>query len=168
MEISKIQLKHDELSGSTGSSCSLDHVRDCKCLNKDSASWTYCVSCSHFPLFVYKVVQIWPGQTVTCLHTNSPGHIWTTLYYMVRARSTCYSQLLISLRTIHSNINTYTVFQCVILQSLLALIIVIVFYCHFFFVLVQQFHNRNYSIYDVIGQNGVVLFLRYSFSDILV
>jgi hypothetical protein len=26
------------------------------------------------------VVQIWPGQTVTCLHTNSPGHIWTTLY----------------------------------------------------------------------------------------
>ena len=28
----------------------------------------------------YKVVQIWPGQTVTCLHINSPGHIWTTLY----------------------------------------------------------------------------------------
>jgi hypothetical protein len=28
----------------------------------------------------YKVVQIWPGQTVTCLHTISPGHIWTTLY----------------------------------------------------------------------------------------
>jgi hypothetical protein len=23
----------------------------------------------------YKVVQIWPGQTVTCLHTNSPGHM---------------------------------------------------------------------------------------------
>jgi hypothetical protein len=20
------------------------------------------------------------GQTVTCLHTNSPGHIWTILY----------------------------------------------------------------------------------------
>jgi hypothetical protein len=31
----------------------------------------------------YKVVQIWPGQTVTCLHTNSPGHIWTTLYLTV-------------------------------------------------------------------------------------
>jgi hypothetical protein len=30
---------------------------------------------------MYKVVQIWPGQTVTCLHTNSPGHIWTTLYF---------------------------------------------------------------------------------------
>jgi hypothetical protein len=29
---------------------------------------------------LYNVVQIWPGQTVTCLHTNSPGHIWTTLY----------------------------------------------------------------------------------------
>jgi hypothetical protein len=28
----------------------------------------------------YKVVQIWPGQSVTCLHTNRPGHIWTTLY----------------------------------------------------------------------------------------
>jgi hypothetical protein len=28
------------------------------------------------------VVQIWPGQTVTCLHTNSPGHIWTTLYIL--------------------------------------------------------------------------------------
>jgi hypothetical protein len=26
------------------------------------------------------VVQIWPGQTVTSLHTISPGHIWTTLY----------------------------------------------------------------------------------------
>jgi hypothetical protein len=32
-----------------------------------------------YPL--YKVVQIWPGQTVTCLHTASPGHIWTTLYF---------------------------------------------------------------------------------------
>jgi hypothetical protein len=29
----------------------------------------------------YKMVQIWPGQTVTCLHTISPGHIWTTLYF---------------------------------------------------------------------------------------
>jgi hypothetical protein len=28
----------------------------------------------------YKVVQIWPVQTVTCLHTDRPGHIWTTLY----------------------------------------------------------------------------------------
>jgi hypothetical protein len=30
----------------------------------------------------YKVVQTWPGQTVTCLHTISPGHIWTTLYFV--------------------------------------------------------------------------------------
>jgi hypothetical protein len=30
--------------------------------------------------FMYKVVQIWPGQTVTSLQTISPGHIWTTLY----------------------------------------------------------------------------------------
>jgi len=27
----------------------------------------------------YKVVQIWPGPTAACLHTISPGHIWTTL-----------------------------------------------------------------------------------------
>jgi hypothetical protein len=30
----------------------------------------------------YKVVQIWPGQTVTYLHTNRPGYIWTTLYHV--------------------------------------------------------------------------------------
>jgi hypothetical protein len=30
--------------------------------------------------FEVQGVQIWPGQTVTCLHTNHPGHIWTTLY----------------------------------------------------------------------------------------
>ena len=28
----------------------------------------------------YKVVQIWPGQTVACLHKNRLGHIWNTLY----------------------------------------------------------------------------------------
>jgi hypothetical protein len=33
------------------------------------------------PIYIHKVVQIWPGQTVTCLHTNRPGHIWTTLYF---------------------------------------------------------------------------------------
>ena len=32
----------------------------------------------------YKVVQIWPEQTVTCLHTISPGHIWTTLYFITK------------------------------------------------------------------------------------
>jgi hypothetical protein len=36
----------------------------------------------------YKVVQIWPGQIVTCLHTNSPGHIWTTLYFMISVQAT--------------------------------------------------------------------------------
>jgi len=29
---------------------------------------------------MYKVVQIWPGLMSPDLHTNSPGHIWTTLY----------------------------------------------------------------------------------------
>jgi hypothetical protein len=28
------------------------------------------------------VFQIWPGQIVTCLHTNRPGHIWTTFYFL--------------------------------------------------------------------------------------
>jgi hypothetical protein len=40
----------------------------------------------------YKVVQIWPGQTVTCLHTNSPGHIWTTLY---KQQETTYNSRLV-------------------------------------------------------------------------
>jgi hypothetical protein len=32
---------------------------------------------------IYKVVQIWPGQTVACLHIINPGHIWTTLYIYI-------------------------------------------------------------------------------------
>jgi hypothetical protein len=48
------------------------------------SSFTYwAFYCFNFGLC--KVVQIWPGQTVTCLHTNRPGHIWTTLYF----RSVC-------------------------------------------------------------------------------
>jgi hypothetical protein len=35
----------------------------------------------------YKVVQIWPGQTVTCLHKISPGRIWTTLYINTKFKS---------------------------------------------------------------------------------
>ena len=35
----------------------------------------------------YKVVQIWPGQTVTCLHTDRPGYIWTTLYSLPITRN---------------------------------------------------------------------------------
>jgi hypothetical protein len=38
-------------------------------------------SASNCYLCLYKMVQIWPGQTVTSLHTNSRGHIWTTLYF---------------------------------------------------------------------------------------
>jgi hypothetical protein len=48
-------------------------------------------------MFIYKVVQIWPEQTVTCLHTNSSGHIWTTLYVL------CHHQLLGVLATGHKN-----------------------------------------------------------------
>jgi hypothetical protein len=29
---------------------------------------------------IYKVIQIWPGLIAASLHTNSPGHIWITLY----------------------------------------------------------------------------------------
>ena len=32
---------------------------------------------------IYKVVQIWPGLMSPDLHTNSPGHIWTTLYICI-------------------------------------------------------------------------------------
>jgi len=28
------------------------------------------------------MVQIWPGLMSPDLHTNSPGHIWTTLLYI--------------------------------------------------------------------------------------
>jgi hypothetical protein len=35
------------------------------------------------------VVQIWLGHTVTCLHTNSPSRIWTTLYVLRYSRIPC-------------------------------------------------------------------------------
>jgi hypothetical protein len=39
------------------------------------------ISCHHHTgNSMYKVVQIWPGQTVTYLHPNSPSRTWTTLY----------------------------------------------------------------------------------------
>ena len=47
------------------------------------------ILCAMYELPKYKVVQIWPGQTVTCLHTNSPGHIWTTLYYVLPRDLSC-------------------------------------------------------------------------------
>jgi hypothetical protein len=43
----------------------------------------YMYICMRECMCIYKVVQIWPGQTVTCLHTISPGHIWTTLHVCV-------------------------------------------------------------------------------------
>jgi len=39
-----------------------------------------------YVMVIYKVVQIWPGLMSPDLHTNSPGHIWTTLY--ITAKST--------------------------------------------------------------------------------
>ena len=38
-------------------------------------------------LLIYKVVHIWPGLITACLHTISPGHIWTTLYNNVMSKS---------------------------------------------------------------------------------
>ena len=52
-------------------------------LNSRAAQWSV-VTGSHSRK--YKVVQIWPEQTVTCLHTISPGHIWTTLYILSTMR----------------------------------------------------------------------------------
>jgi len=34
-------------------------------------------------LLTYKVVQIWPGLMSLDLHTNSTGHIWTSLYFKI-------------------------------------------------------------------------------------
>jgi hypothetical protein len=48
----------------------------CVCVCVETEDW---IEADH-SIALYKVVQIWPGQTVTCLHTISPGHIWTTLY----------------------------------------------------------------------------------------
>jgi hypothetical protein len=49
-----------------------------RCGQLQSSIPTRCLK-SYFKIGKYKVVQIWQGQTVTCLHTNNPGHIWTTL-----------------------------------------------------------------------------------------
>jgi len=38
---------------------------------------------AHPFLHISKVVQIWPGLMSPDLHTNSPGHIWTTLYIWI-------------------------------------------------------------------------------------
>jgi hypothetical protein len=44
----------------------------------------FCLNlCYFWCVGMYKVVHIWPGQTVTCWHTISPGHIWTTLYVLI-------------------------------------------------------------------------------------
>jgi hypothetical protein len=50
--------------------------------------------CFRFPfpvhVFIYKVVQIWPGLFVCKQVTVCPGHIWTTLYnwqsYFIKSR----------------------------------------------------------------------------------
>jgi hypothetical protein len=58
-------------------SCVDVHVR----VQRRGSSWKAVTwPCRWTGTWKCKVVQIWPGQTVTCLHTISPGHIWTTLY----------------------------------------------------------------------------------------
>jgi hypothetical protein len=53
---------------------------------------------------VYKVVQIWPGKTVTCLLTNSPGHIWTTLYIVCQTRTALTYNKVGSISYLHANL----------------------------------------------------------------
>jgi hypothetical protein len=60
----------------------------CSLLLKDLSPIFMLLFCPAFwsrDITIYKVVQTWPGQTVTCLHTNHPGHIWTTLYLVFSA-----------------------------------------------------------------------------------
>ena len=61
------------------------HVDVCMCVGMYVHICVCVCVCGLFrDLFsMYKVVQIWPGQTVICLHTISPGHIWTTLYIVL-------------------------------------------------------------------------------------
>jgi hypothetical protein len=65
-------------------------------------------------IYMYKVVQIWSGQTVTCLHTNRPGHIWTTLYnnlinvHYIGLRTNDRLISIRKMRTLIAQINTYS------------------------------------------------------------
>jgi hypothetical protein len=42
--------------------------------------WMYVYVYECMNVFMYKVVQIWPGWFVCKQVTVCPGHIWTTLY----------------------------------------------------------------------------------------
>jgi hypothetical protein len=79
-----------------------------KCGHEKGISITYseCLCSLNYPACkalapYYKVVQIWPGQTVTCLHTSSPGHIWTTLYIVTCGLSGITICFLIISQTVH-------------------------------------------------------------------
>ena len=47
---------------------------------------------------MYKVVQIWQGLMSPDIHTNSPGHIWTTLYYSHFLTMYCFHNLTLKIR----------------------------------------------------------------------
>ena len=60
------------------------------------------------------MVQIWPGQTVTCLHTISPGHIWTTLYIQqinINATLNCFAFLTARVHFLHCPITNISAFK---------------------------------------------------------
>jgi hypothetical protein len=61
----------------------------------------------------YKVVQIFPGQTVSCFHTNSPRHICTTMYFCLREE---FSEILSEMYTSLKKKNTR--YSCLILMEL--------------------------------------------------
>jgi hypothetical protein len=53
---------------------------------------------------IYKVVQIWPGQTVTCLHTNRPGqYIYIYCYQFCEVNESEVCQLAVSLLAMGSS-----------------------------------------------------------------
>jgi hypothetical protein len=43
----------------------------------------------------YKVVQIWPGQFVCKQVTVCPGHIWTTLYMLLKIQGKLFYMIII-------------------------------------------------------------------------
>jgi hypothetical protein len=49
--------------------------------------WSYCGGKERCE--IYKVVQIWPGLFVCKQVTVCPGHIWTTLYMLLKSLNIC-------------------------------------------------------------------------------
>ena len=57
------------------------HLSSKSSKNNWYSTWTSSAHTKKYIIFIYKVVQIWPGLFVCKQVTVCPGHIWTTLYF---------------------------------------------------------------------------------------